>query len=228
VHDLVSSTSNFTLEELRRKRQWLLVNMAPSECGESGRFVGAGFKYLMQRHVLRTTAGANDPFHVVWCDEAQNWTNQYDAEYLAQCRSHRGCMVYLTQSIHSFHTAMRSEDSKHQTLSLLGNFSHRIFHALGDVETAQWASDTLGKQLQTHFGGSTQPAESVFDEFFGVDRTTSSHSEQYAPVLQPNEFMNGLRTGGPGNRFLSDAILIRPGVPFSNGENFLFLTFSQR
>ncbi|MBX9655577.1 type IV secretory system conjugative DNA transfer family protein [bacterium] len=228
VHELVSTTSNFTFEQLRRKRQWLLVNMAPSEYGDSGRFVGAGFKYLMQRHVLRMTAGAKDPFHICWCDEAQNWTNQFDAEYLAQCRSHRGCMVFLTQSVHSFHTAMRSEDSKHQTLSLLGNFSHRVFHALGDIETAQWASETLGRRIETHFGGSTQPAESVFDEFFGVDRTTSSFSEQYAPVLQPNEFMNGLRTGGPGNGYQCDAIIIRPGMPFSNGENFLFTTFSQR
>ncbi|MBY0589145.1 TraM recognition domain-containing protein [bacterium] len=228
VHERVSTNSNFSFDQMRQKRQWLFVNLSPSEYGDSGTFIGAGFKYLMQRHVLRSLAGKGDPFHVCWCDEAQNWTNQFDAEYLAQCRSRQGCMVFLTQSVHSFHTSMRSDDSKHQTLSLLGNFGHRVFHALGDVESAQWASESLGKRIETHFGGSTQPAESIFDDFFGVDRTTSSFNTQYEPVLQPSEFMNRLRTGGPRNRFQCDAVVIRPGMPFSNGENFLFTTFDQR
>jgi len=228
VHDLVSTKTNFTFDQMRRRRQWLLVNLAPSEYGDSGRFIGAGFKYLFQRYILRLAAKPSDPFHVCWCDEAQNWTNKFDAEYLAQCRSHRGCMVFLTQSVHSFHTAMQSEDAKQQTLSLLGNFNHRIFHALGDVETAQWASELLGRRLETHFGGSTQPAESVFDQLFGVNRSTASCNTQYEPVLQPSVFMNGLRNGGPRNGHLCDAVILRPGMRFSNGENYLITTFSQR
>ncbi len=228
VHERVSTSSNFSFEEMRRKRQWLLVNVAPSVYGDSGAFIGAGFKYLMQRYVLRTAAKAGDPIHVTWCDEAQSWANQFDSEYIAQCRSHRGCMVYLTQSLQAFNNAMKSEKAEQQTLSLLSNFGHRIIHGLGDVETAEWASKSLGTRLETHIGGSTQPAESFYDEMFGVAQSTSSFSTQYEPVLQPGVFMNGLRSGGPANRFLCDAIVIRPGMPFSNGENWLHVSFSQR
>lgn len=228
VHERVSTTSNFSFEQMRRKRQWLLVNTSPAVYGDSGAFIGAGFKYLMQRFVLRTEARPSDPINVIWCDEAQNWTNQFDAEYIAQCRSHRGCMVFLTQSLQSFHTSMNSESANRQTLSLLGNFGNRIFHGLGDTETAEWASKTLGHRLETHIGGSTQPAESIFDQLMGYTQSTSSFSTQYEPVLQPGVFMNGLRSGGPANRYLCDAIVVRPGMPFSNGENWLQVTFSQR
>jgi hypothetical protein len=182
----------------------------------------------MQRFVLRIAATPGDPIHVIWSDEAQNWTNRFDAEYLAQCRSHRGCMVFLTQSLQSFQTAIQSADADRQTLSLLGNFSHRIFHAIGDVETAEWASKSLGNRLEMHVGGSTQPTNSVFDDLMGYVESTSSFSTQYEPILQPVEFMNGLRSGGPANGYLCDAIVIRPGVPFSTGENWLHVTFSQR
>ena len=228
VHERVSTASNFSFEDMRRKRQWLLVNVAPSVYGDSGAFIGAGFKYLMQRFVLRTAAKRGDPIHVTWCDEAQSWSNQFDADYIAQCRSHRGCMIYLTQSLQSFKTAMKSDNAEQQTLSLLGNFGHRIVHALGDVETAEWASKALGMKLESHIGGSTQPCESVYDELFGNTQSTSSFSTQYEPVLQPGVFMNGLRSGGPANRFMCDAIVIRPGMPFSTGENWLRVAFSQR
>lgn len=228
VHERVSTTSNFSFDTLRKKRQWLLVNTPSSVYGDNGTFIGTGFKYLMQRHVLRQAARPSDPVHVSWCDEAQQWTNQFDAQYIAQCRSHLGCMVYLTQSVHSFHTSMKGEEGKHQTLSLLGNFGTRIFHALGDVETAEWASSTLGPRLETHIGGSSQPRGSLLSELGGNSSFTSNFSSHYEPILQPNVFMNGLRSGGPGNRFLCDAIVLRPGKPFSNGENWLHVTFSQR
>lgn len=228
VHERVSTASNFSFDELRRKRQWLFVNTPPSVLGESGTFIGTGFKYLMQKDILRRTAGAKDPFHVCWCDECQLWTNDADSRYIAQSRSHRGTTVFLTQSLHSFHSAMTGERGKHQALSLLGNFATRVCHALGDIETAEWASNTLGKRLETHVGGSTQPAESAYDELMGYAESTSSFSTQYEPVLQPAVFMNGLRNGGPLNRYRCDAIVIRPGKPFSNGENWLHVTFRQR
>jgi len=228
VHERVSSRSNFSFDELRRKRQWLLVNTPLSVLGDSGTFIGTGFKYLIQKDILRRAAGANDPFHVCWCDEANQWCNSFDEKYLCQSRSHRGCTVFLTQSLHSFHSAMAGERGKHQALSLLGNFATRVCHALGDVETAEWASNTLGKRLETHVGGSTQPAESAYDELMGYADSTSSFSTQYEPVLQPAVFMNGLRNGGPLNRYRCDAIVIRPGKPFSNGENWLHVIFRQR
>lgn len=228
VQERVSSTTNFTFDDLKRKRQWLLVNTPPCAMGSNGLFIGTGFKYLQQRFVLSQAARKGDPVHVCWVDEAGQWTNKFDAEYISQSRSHRGCLVYLAQSIHSFHGAAKGENGKHQTLALLGNFGHRIIHSLGDVETASWASSTLGEMPQTHVGGSMHRGGSVFDEIVSGGHFTGSFGTEYRPVLQPTEFMNGMRSGGPLNHFLCDAIVIRPGRRFSNGQNWIRKSFSQR
>lgn len=228
VHERVSTTTNFTFDDLRRERRWLLVDTSPSALGPNGTFIGAGFKFLMQRYVLRQAAGVGDPIHVIWCDEAQQWANEFDGAYIAQCRSHRGCLVFLTQSIHGFHP-LDSGNNKAKSLTLLGNFATRIFHALGDVETAHWASESLGQRLETHIGGSSQPSASILDEMMGRGQFTSNFSSQYEPVLQPAALMTGLtRMGGPAHDYLCDALVIRPGRPFSSGENYLHVVFSQR
>ena len=40
--------------------------------------------------------------------------------------------------------------------------------------------------------------------------------------------MNGLRTGGPQCGWMVDAIVIRNGEPFWNGQNWLRVAFSQK
>lgn len=230
VHERLGTTTTFTFDNLQRKRQWLLVNMPPSSFGDSGTLVGSLLKYQMQRFVLRRKARPGDPVNVIWTDEAQQWSSdRFDAEYLAQCRAHMGCMVFITQSIESFPASMRGDGGKRQTMALLSNFSTKIVHALGSVETAQWLSESLGHRLETHIGGSSQPAVTIFDGLLGQGGSSSSFDQRYEPVLQPGTFLTGLtRTGGPKNRFLSDAIVMRTGKPFSNGENWLHVAFSQR
>jgi len=230
VHERLGTTTNFTFDDLQRKRQWLLVNMPPSSYGDSGTLVGSLLKYQMQRAILRRKARPADPVHVVWTDEAQQWcNNRFDAEYLAQCRSHKGCMVFITQSIESFPASMRGDGGKRQTMALLSNFSTKIVHALGSVETAHWLSESLGHRLETHIGGSSQPAVTVFEGLLGQGGSSSNFDQKYEPVLQPGVFLTGLtRTGGPKNRYRSDAIVMRTGKPFSNGENWLHVAFSQR
>jgi hypothetical protein len=97
------------------------------------------------------------------------------------------------------------------------------------VETANWLSSLLGQRLQTHMGGSTQPLGSVFDSLFSTGGFTSSFDQRFEPVLQPGVFLTGLpRMGGQTAKYLTDAIVMRVGRPFSNGENWIHTTFSQR
>lgn len=106
VRDLVSTTTNVTPDDMFAGK-WVLIDMAPAEWGDIGLFIASGWKYLTQKAVLRRHAGEGDAINVIVCDEAQQFVNSYDSHYIAQCRSHRGCMVYLTQSLHSYHAAMR-------------------------------------------------------------------------------------------------------------------------
>jgi hypothetical protein len=226
VRDLVSTTTNVTPDAMFAGK-WVLIDMAPAEWGDIGNFVAAGWKYLTQKAVLRRHARESDAINVIWCDEAQQFVNSHDAHYLAQCRSHRGCMVYLTQSLHSYYTALKGESGKHQADALLTNFHHKLFHALGDVQTAEWASGLIGKSLQTFIGGSMSPQANMLDELYGRSSYTGSFSQHYEKVLQDNVFMNGLRTGGKANGLLCDCIVIRSGEPFASGQNWQWATFSQ-
>ena len=138
VRELVSTTTNVTPDDMFRGK-WVLMDMSPAEWGDIGKFISSGWKYLTQRAVLRRHATDGDAIHVIWCDEAQQFVNSHDAHYLAQCRSHKGCMVYLTQSLHSYYSAMQGEKGRHHADALLTNFHHKVFHALGDEQTGDWA-----------------------------------------------------------------------------------------
>lgn len=228
VRELVSTTTNVTPDDMFRGK-WVLVDMSPAEWGDIGKFVASGWKYLTQRAVLRRHVTDGDAITVIWCDEAQQFLNSHDSHYLAQCRSHKGCMVYLTQSLHSYYSAMQGEKGRHHADALLTNFHTKIAHALGDVQTAEWMSGLIGKERTTFVGGSMSPSEGMYDELMGYsNRYTGSFNEHYEKVLQDNVFMNGLRTGGHVNGLVCDCIVVRSGEPFSSGQNFLMTSFSQR
>lgn len=228
VRELVSTTTNVCTDDILMGRKWVLVDVPPARFGDMGTLINTGWKYLVQRQVLRRAAGEHDPFVVIWCDEAAQFVNKHDTEYITQCRSHLGCLVFLAQSLHSFYAALPGPTGQRQADALLTNFGHRIFHACGDAVTAEWASGMIGDALETMVGGSVTPGQDLFDEVMGWSGYTGSFNQQYQPEVRPHEFMNGLRTGGPHNNYQCDAIVIRSGEPFRCGQNWLRVAFNQR
>ena len=226
IRELVSTSTNVSPDDMLAGK-WVIVNMAPAEWGDMGALIAGGWKYLAQRRVLRRKASNEDAVVVIWADEYAQFVNSYDAHYLAQCRSHKGCMVVLTQSLHSYYMSMKGETGKHQADALLTNFSTKIFHALGDVQTADWASNLIGKGREVFVGTSLAPIEDMLSELMGRSRVSSNSSEHYEPLLKPNLLMNGLRTGGMANSLICDAVVIRSGEPFCSGRNWLWREFSQ-
>ena len=223
VRDLMATTTNVSPEVMDRGA-WVLVDMPISRYGASGAMVNGLWHLATQRHILRRYAADQRKVTVIWIDEFQNHLNSFDPQFLAECRSHGGCMVVLTQSLHSYYAALRGgQAAEHEANALLTNFAHRIFCSLGDAKSAEWASGLLGQRLETMIGGSMAPEESMWDTLMGRTKFSGSFSQTYQPVLQPNVFMHGLRTGSEG---VADAIVIRP-EPFSNGQNFLHVAFGR-
>lgn len=228
VRELMSTSTNVS-PEVMDEGKWVLINMPISTYGASGAAVIGMWKYLAQRHILKRHATENTPACVIWADEAQRVVNSFDSAYLAECRSHRGCMVYLTQSIHAYYARLRGDGGEHETDALLTNFGGaKIFHAVGDDKTAAYASSLIGRRLTTHIGGSTAPTDNAYDELFGRSRFSASFSQHVENVLENREFMQGLRTGGEANGCMVDGIVVRSGEPFSNGEPWLKVAFSQK
>jgi hypothetical protein len=227
VRELVSTTTNVMPDDLFAGR-WVLLDMAASEWSDIGRFVAGGWKYLVQRAVLRRVAGPDANPVILFLDEAQGAVTSFDAHYLAQCRSHLGSAVYLSQSLPGYYAGLGGDKGKHSVDALLAGFSTKVFHALGDVETAQWASGLVGKSLQRFSGGSMTPPDSPFGELMGESRYSGNFNQSYESTLQANEFMHGLRTGGAENGFTCDCFVVRSGVPFANGLNWIRTSFDQR
>jgi hypothetical protein len=224
VRDLMATTTNVS-PQILDNGAWVVVDMPISRYGASGAMVNGIWHLATQRHILRRHAADKRKVTVIWIDEFQNHLNSFDPQFLAECRSHGGCMVVLTQSLHSYYAALKGgQAAEHSANALLTNFAHRIFCSLGDAKSAEWASGLLGKRLETMIGGSMAPEESMWDTLMGRTKFTGSFSQHYEPILQPNVFMHHLRTGGDG---VADAIVIRP-ERFSNGQNFLAVAFGRR
>jgi hypothetical protein len=207
--------------------KWVFLDFPLAENGAAGSMICSAWKYATQRHILRRHAADDSFLTVLWIDEYQNHLTSFDATYLAQSRSHYGAMIVLTQSVHSFYAELGRDTGEHQADALLTNFGTKIFHSVGDDKTAGFASSLVGKSLQTFHGGSMAPQEDLWDELMGKSRFTGSFSTHYENILQHNVFMN-MRTGGPANGFLCDAIVIKSGEPFFSGSNYLSVAFSQR
>jgi hypothetical protein len=227
VREMVSGSTDCSPLDVLAGR-WILVNTPASSLGAAGLLISTGWKQLMELAILERQADESSPFITIWCDEAHGVVTNYDSSFIAQCRSHRGCLVYLTQSVSSFYAAMKGDAGKHQADALLANFSHTIIHA-SDPVTAKWAAAKLGRRKQILFsGGSSQQHDATpFDNMFGAANFHGNFSEHMDSVLEDQEFMVA-RTGGPSNGYIADAIVIKSGEPFANGKSFQRIAFSQR
>jgi hypothetical protein len=227
VRELVSTSTNTSPDDMLRGK-WVLVNMPPAEYGDTGSLVAAGWKYLTEKMVLRRHAHASSNTVTIWADEAAQFVNSFDSEFITQCRSHRGSLVFLTQSLHSYYSSLKGNAGKHQANALLTNFSTRIMHAIGDAQTAKWASEMVGNELECFVSTNYNPSDNVFDDLLSSRNLSASVSFSYQPAIQPKTLMHGLRTGGLANDLICDAIVIRSAEPFSSGRSWMKVAFSQK
>jgi hypothetical protein len=226
VRELLGTTTNVT-PKVTAEGRFIDVRMWITKYGASGAFVNGAIKLANQKYVLWRKAQKGDAINVNIIDEYQSHITPPDPDYLAQCRSHLGCMLVLTQSVHAIYSAMRGKTGEHQAKSLLSNFGSKLFMTV-DAETAEWAVSHLGKHLDIFTGGSTKEGDTLADELFHGSEYTANFSESFTEVLQPRALLGGLRTGGPRCGFYVDGILIRNSEWFADGSNHLFCSFSQR
>jgi hypothetical protein len=227
VRELISTSTNISPMAVEHGK-WILVDLPISSEGAAGAFILGGWKYLTQWYILKRKVTEETPACVIWCDEAQKVMNSVDGAFLAECRSHRGCMIYLTQSIHSFYSRIQGQAGEHETDALLTNFYHKIFHAVGDDKSASYASSLVGQRMHLDVDTSGSAPEDVFEAIMGNTRISATTRQSIRKILENREFMHGFRTGGPENGFIVDGIVVRSAQPFSNGEGFMRVGFSQK
>ena len=229
VRDLLATSTNITPADMEH-RKWVMLN-APVVPGDAtATFLNAAVKLAVQRYILARDAGDGAPLLCIWSDEFQNIANAYDRAYIEACRSHRACLVALTQSIHALYARMCGKSGEHETNALTSNFGHTVVHVLGDATSAKYFSSVLGERRESFINPTIPSGQNDFYDAVvcGRSNISVSASESYQPVLQPSAFLSGLRCGGPPHNVV-DGIVIRTGLPFNaSGENYLFTSFKQR
>ena len=226
VRELLSTTTNIS-PKVMDDGYFVLVNTPIARKGEEGALILAIWKYLSQWHTLRRNPDRDNPPLVGFVDEMQNTVSSMDTQFLAECRKYRGCLIGLSQGISSFFANMKGDSGKASVNALMTNFSHKVMLALGDPESASWASSLIGNEWKITTGGGEDSQKDGFDAALGLGGYRSSFNESLHPVLEPAAFMHGLRTGGKSNGYVCDSIVIRSGEAFGDGRNWQRVAWSQ-
>jgi hypothetical protein len=182
---------------------------------EAGIYAQCIFKLLWQqaterRKVVETTVPC-----FIWADESQYFINEYDMLFQTTARSSRACTVLLSQNISNYYAVMGGKNAEARVDSLLGNLATKIYHSNNDYKTNEWAANTIGKDFRML--GSVNIG----------DRQSAGGSQQLHFQVDPREFTT-LRSGGPENDLIVDAVITIAGRTFSNGKNCYLVEFSQK
>ncbi len=222
VAALIGVESNFSFENFE-KGESILINLSPTVYGESGKVVITLAKFVVQRLILRRKVNPDSKIISIICDEYHNVCNMMDAQFVNECRSHHANMFVLTQSLPNLYTSMDGPLAEHYAKALMGAFGTTIFNSLTCPTTAAWASERLGKRKKVFVSGTQSQELTLGDELTGKCGYTPNFSHQIVSILEPTEFMAGMRTHGG----TVDAIAIKAGEPWSTGEQFLRVSFKQ-
>lgn len=203
---------------------------------ETGLIANTALKYCWQRSMEARQVTTDSRLACLWCDEFQVFIRPSDAQFLATCRSSRVGCVLLTQGVPGVYAALGGgEMGKAQADSIFGNCSTKILHANSDPQTNDWAASVIGRSRQfMASGNSSYSAEDETNAAIGMGwlprsgSSSAGFSEVFEYEVQPREFTR-LRTGGPANHGLVDAMVFQNGKVFKeSGRNWLPVTFKQQ
>ncbi len=184
----------------------IVINVPTLEYQEIGRIANMIWKYAFQKAC--TTREVSERMRPVflWADEAQEFVTVEDAKFQAVARSSRCATVYLTQNIAGLRLNLGKYQSNDAFRALEANIMTAIFHQNIDLETNDYASKLLGtKKIKIKTIQSQGPFASEYSE---------STSEKEVPKFKTEDFLN-LKSGGPSNRKIVEAIVYSPGGKLS-------------
>ncbi len=178
------------------------------------------WKFLWQRCMQRRLIKKDSPLTGLFVDECQYFYAENDNFFQSTAREYRACTVYITQNLPNFYLSAGSgEIGKTRFKALAGNLNTKFFHANSDPETNTFAADLIGSE----FSWASNRGKSFGEKF----SFSSGQSETYQHIVPPSEFTK-LKTGGPKNGFMAEAIVHVQGKIFhSTKANHEKITLNQ-
>ncbi len=216
LYNLFCGTSGLNLDDLFTGKI-LLLDVPVQRHEFAGRIAQVMLIYAIMKEVEKRDLQTHGNPLLFWIDEAQNFITRYTHLFMSVSRSARCGMVLMTQNISNMIAAMGGGlEGKARVDSLLGLCNTKIFGANNDPVTNEFAANSIGRAFRD--------VSSINLGFEG--NSSSGVSQQLHHLVEPREFTM-LRKGSRQHDWLVDTILVGTGRVFSNGLNYLPVTFRQ-
>jgi len=232
LRDLFCTDSTITPQAVEDGKI-ILVDLPVKEFGQVGLFANMIWKLSFQKSVERRNIQSSPRPVFLWADEGHHFLHNEDSLFQSTCRSSRVASVLITQNVPNIDVALGGgETGRAEAESLIANFGTLVFHCNTCQRTNELAAGLIGKSLRCFANGNM--SHQVDDwpmATLGLGsggQTSGGFSEQLSYTVEPAEFTR-LRTGGPQNKWMADAIVIKSGETFrSTGWIYMPVTFKQR
>lgn len=231
LRELLCTTTNIAPQDAERG-SILLIDLPVKEFGIVGSIAQVIWKYSFQRSIERRNVRKSPRPVFLFADEAQNFLTSYDMQFLTTCRAARVASVLLTQNVANVYAALGgNEKGRVEGASIFGNLGTKIFHANSEAQTNEFAATLIGRsRVLLSSGNHSRAEEDVFASMTGIrplGQMSTGYSETFEFEVQPSEFAR-LRTGGPANGGVIDAIVFQSGRRFGqSNRNWAKVTFQQ-
>lgn len=182
IHELTNTTTTVS-PTATHQGKIIVLDLPAKTYHAAGVLVQLIWKQLWQQATegRRIQAGSIPTF--CFCDEAQTFVSRNDSTFLMTARSSRACVVYLTQTLPNFRSAI----GKAETSALIGNLITRIHHQNICNETNVWASETIGESRSIALRVICTARNSSLRPFTTIFLPSSTTPSTIAP---PFEFAN--------------------------------------
>lgn len=218
LHRVFASGVTTHALSLMRDGRIFVIDFPVRETLDAGLLANGLMKFQAQREIEKEIAGPETRPVFLWSDDYPViGASEADESYLSTARSSRSSFVMLLQNKPQLSARFGDSGNRDKADSLLANAGTVFFHSNLCAVTNQWASEIVGKTLQSFFGGSMDLGNvDVFGLLSGLGQRPNgqtSYSEHFEYLLQPGVF-SGLATGGERHQRKVSAIMIQGGRRF--------------
>jgi hypothetical protein len=218
IGQLFGITTNITPADILAGRI-VVIDVPTDTWREIGQLANVIWIQMFQRAVDRRVYQAPHSRPVfLWCDESQKFCIEQDADFQSGARSKGIAAVRITQGLPAYLDSF-GRDGRHKVDALLGSHTTKFFHRNDCPVTNEFAAKIIAKQ--TVYRPSLSSSASG-----GSAALNTSLAQVEEECCQAKEFL-GLKTGGPENKLMCEAIIFQSGRLF-NGERWIVGEFSQR
>jgi hypothetical protein len=175
-----SGECTFTPEMTMFEHKTVLIAWPMLQVGQAtGQFINVCLKLIFQRAWLRRNLEESPNPIVLWQDEFQYFVvPRWDNFFAETSRGARVATVVMSQNILAISESLGESVPGSKTKSLLGNFATKVFLQQNESDSAQYASELIGKRW------------AYVENFSGGERggSTAGASLQLVNYVEPIEF----------------------------------------